>query len=155
MRRRRHGDLRLPVTASSGDAPPPAVTLYYGWILVVALGITTIISYGTSYYLFGVLLLHGTSLGWLVTYIIVYGGAFGAISPLRAAVMADHFGRRAYGAITAIQGVPVALAAGAGPLLAGVLYDHLGGYTVPFWLCAGAFLLAGLAVALTPRPAMS
>ena len=99
-----------------------------------------------------VLLLHGASVGWLIAYIIVYGGAFGAISPLRAAVMADHFGRRAYGSITALQGVPVALAAGAGPLLAGVLYDHLGGYTLPFGLCAGAFLLAGLAVALTPRP---
>jgi len=101
-----------------------------------------------------VLLLHGASVGWLIAYIIVYGGAFGAISPLRAAVMANHFGRRAYGSITALQGVPVALAAGVGPLLAGVLYDHLGGYTLPFELCAGAFLLAGLAVALTPRPSV-
>ena len=29
--------------------------LYYGWILMVVLGITTIISYGTTQYLFGVL----------------------------------------------------------------------------------------------------
>ena len=29
--------------------------LYYGWVLVAALGITTIISYGTTEYLFGVL----------------------------------------------------------------------------------------------------
>ncbi|HVA92340.1 MAG TPA: MFS transporter, partial [Chloroflexota bacterium] len=102
-----------------------------------------------------VLLLHGTSLGWLVAYVIVYGGAFGAISPLRAAEMADHFGCRAYGSITALQGVPVALAAGAGPLLAGALFDHLGGYTLPFGLCAGAFLLAGLAVELTSRPSVA
>ena len=100
-----------------------------------------------------VFLLHGASGGWLIAHVVVYGGAFGAISPLRAAVMANHFGRRAYGSITALQGVPVALAAGAGPLLAGALYDHLGGYTVPFGLCAGALLLAGLAVALTPAQA--
>jgi MFS family permease len=99
-----------------------------------------------------IFLLHGASVGWLIAFIVFYGGAFGAISPLRAAVMASHFGRRAYGSITALQGVPVAFAAGAGPLVAGALYDHLGGYTVPFGLCVGADLLAGLAVALTPRP---
>src|SRR5947209_18029313 len=33
----------------------PGKALYYGWILMYALGITTIISYGTTQYLFGVL----------------------------------------------------------------------------------------------------
>ena len=99
------------------------------------------------------LLLNGVSLGWLVAYVIVYGAAFGALSPLRAAVMAEHFGRRAYGAITAAQGVPVALCAGLGPVAAGWLYDRLGSYAPAFWLSIGAFLLAGLGVALAPRPA--
>jgi MFS family permease len=83
--------------------------------------------------------------------VVVYGGAFGAVLPLRAAVIADHFGRRAYGSITALQGVPGAISAGIGPLGAGWLYDRLHGYTLPFALSAGAFLLAGLSIALTPR----
>ncbi|HUY76976.1 MAG TPA: MFS transporter [Ktedonobacterales bacterium] len=87
--------------------------------------------------------------GWLVAYIVVYGGAYGAASPLRAGVMADQVGRRAYGAITAIQGVPVALAAGAGPWVAGWLYDRLGGYDLAFAICAGAFSLAALSIGLT------
>src|SRR5258708_25528616 len=33
----------------------PQRTPYYGWVLMVVLGITTIISYGTTQYLFGVL----------------------------------------------------------------------------------------------------
>src|SRR6266566_7308807 len=66
-----------------------------------------------------VLVLASTSLGWLILYVLVYGSAYGAFSPLRASVMADHFGRRAYGAITAVQGIPVALCAGLGPLAAG------------------------------------
>lgn len=66
--------------------------------------------------------------------------------------MAAQVGRRAYGSIIALQGVPVAVAAGAGPVVAGVLYDHLGGYTVSFSLCAGAFLLAAALFALPPRP---
>jgi membrane associated rhomboid family serine protease len=67
--------------------------------------------------------------------------------------MADHFGRRAYGSILAIQGVPVALAAGTGPVIAGWLYDRLGSYVLSFGLCAAAFGLAGLAVVLAPRAA--
>jgi len=99
-----------------------------------------------------VLLILAPSLGWLVVYVIVYGAAYGAISPLRASVMADHIGRRAYGSILAVQGIPVALCSALGPLAAGWLYDALHSYTVAFWLCVGIFLLAAFGVALTPRP---
>jgi MFS family permease len=92
------------------------------------------------------------SLLWLVLYVIIYGTAYGAFSPLRASVMADHFGRRAYGAITAAQGVPVALCGGLGPLAAGWLYDRLGSYEVAFWLCVGAFGLAAVGMFFTPQP---
>jgi len=67
--------------------------------------------------------------------------------------MADHFGRRAYGAITAVQGIPLAVCAGLGPLAAGWLYDMLHHYELAFWLCAGIFLLAASGLALAPRPA--
>ena len=66
--------------------------------------------------------------------------------------MADHVGRRAYGAITAMQGIPVAVCAGLGPLAAGWLYDGLPHYEVAFWMCVGAFLLAASGIALAPRP---
>ncbi len=83
---------------------------------------------------------------------MIYGAAYGAFSPLRASVMADHFGRRAYGSITAVQGIPVAVCAGLGPLAAGWLYDELHHYEVAFWLCAGAFLLAAIGIAITSQP---
>ena len=102
-----------------------------------------------------VLVLAGSSLGWLLLYVLIYGSAYGAFSPLRASVMADHFGRRAYGAITAVQGIPVALCAGLGPLAAGWLYDVLHRYDPAFWLCAGAFLMAVIGIAFAPRPAVS
>jgi len=99
-----------------------------------------------------VLVLAASSLAWLILYVLIYGSAYGAYSPLRASVMADHFGRRAYGAITAVQGIPVALCAGLGPLAAGWLYDVLHHYDLAFWLCAGTFLLAAAGLALAPRP---
>ena len=90
---------------------------------------------------------------YLVAFIAVYGTAFGAVSPLRASVLADHFGRLSYGAITSVQGVPAGIFAGLGPFLAGLLYDLLGGYSLAFLLTAAAFLAASLAVFATPRPA--
>ncbi|HEU5229542.1 MAG TPA: MFS transporter [Ktedonobacteraceae bacterium] len=92
------------------------------------------------------------SLLWVLLYVILYGTAYGAFSPLRASVMADHFGRRAYGSITAIQGVPIALCGGLGPIAAGWLYDTLHHYELAFWLCVVAFLLATLGILLTARP---
>ncbi len=97
-----------------------------------------------------VLLLLASSAAWLVAYVVVYGTAFGAVSPLRASLMAQHFGRLAYGAITAVQGMPVAVAAAIGPVVAGWLYDLLGNYQLALWLTALAFLLAALGVAVTP-----
>jgi MFS family permease len=99
-----------------------------------------------------VVLVLSSSLLWLILYVIIYGTAYGAFSPLRASVMAEHVGRRAYGSITAVQGVPVALCAALGPVAAGWLYDSLHHYEVAFWLCAGAFLLAALGLILTAQP---
>jgi MFS family permease len=93
-----------------------------------------------------------SSLLWLILYVLIYGTAYGAFSPLRASVMADHFGRRAYGSITAMQGVPVALCAALGPVAAGWLYDRLHHYELAFWICAGAFLLAALGLGLSAQP---
>jgi MFS family permease len=88
----------------------------------------------------------------LYAYVAIYGIAFGARSPLRASVMADHYGRRDYGAITAVQGVVVAVPAALGPLAAGWLFDRLGSYSVAFWLTAALILAAAAIIFLTPRP---
>ncbi|TAK24165.1 MAG: MFS transporter [Chloroflexota bacterium] len=93
-----------------------------------------------------------TDIRWLYAYAVLFGVAYGTRSPLRASVMAGFFGRRAYGAITAVQGLPVALAAGLGPLGAGALFDALGGYDLAFWLTATAFAIAGAITLVTPRP---
>ncbi len=98
------------------------------------------------------LLALAASPGLVWAYVAVYGAAFGAVSPLRASSMADQFGRHAYGTITAVSGVPVAVAASVGPIAAGVLYDRLGGYGPALAMTGTAFLLSALAVAITPRP---
>jgi predicted MFS family arabinose efflux permease len=88
---------------------------------------------------------------WLWAYVLVYGGSFGALSALRAAALSDHFGRRAYGLITALHGAPVALTSALGPLLAGLAFDRLHSYVLVLWACAGIFLAAAMVISLTPR----
>ncbi len=98
-----------------------------------------------------IILVMAGSVPLLATYVAVYGFAFGALNPLRASVMADHFGRRAFGSITAMQGMATWLGAGLGPLGAGWLYDRSGNYVLALWLATAALAVSALAVALTPR----
>jgi MFS family permease len=100
----------------------------------------------------GVVLLGSGSPLLVWGYVAIYGAAFGAISPLRASTMADQFGRRAYGAITAVSGIPAAVGAAVGPIAAGAVYDRLGSYGPALALTAVSFLLSAFALALTPRP---
>ena len=94
-------------------------------------------------------LLFGTPAA-VIAWVVIYGTTFGTISPLRASTNAEHFGRQAYGAITAAQGIPAAIFAGGGAFLAGVLFDQLGGYGLAFGIVGACFVAAAIFVILTP-----
>jgi MFS family permease len=117
-----------------------------------------------SIILSGVLVLMGASLFVLIwaaslatvyVYVLLFGMGFGALQPLRAAIMVEHFGRISYGSIMGTQGAVIAVAAALGPLLAGVIRDVRGDYDVAFVLLAALYFLAAglmLAMVLAPRP---
>ena len=90
------------------------------------------------------------SLPGVIVYVCTFGAAYGATFPLRGAIMARRFGRRAYGAILAAQGVPVGIASALGPLVAGRLIDALG-YGAAFESCVIALLAAAMVVAIPAR----
>jgi MFS family permease len=120
------------------SARVPPQTVLAGTLLVQAAGT--------------LMLILAPSAPWLLVYVVLYGAAFGVLSPLRAQIMADHFGKRAYGAITGIQGIPLALCQAAGPLIAGWLFDRLHHYDLAFWFCVGGFVLAALLIGTLPHP---
>lgn len=99
-----------------------------------------------------VLLALANSTGWLIAYLVVYGSAFGTAGGLTASVRAAHFGRRAFGAISAIQGYPGLGGAALGPVLAGWLYDHSGTYQLSLAVVAALYVVSAAAMLLTPRP---
>ncbi len=101
----------------------------------------------------GVLLLLAGSASpvWLVAFATVYGLTRGAQSFVTSLAWADYFGRRAQGAIRGIASPFRHLAAAAGPVVGGVLYDATGNYRLAFAIFAASFA-AGALVALVARP---
>ncbi|MGH7660620.1 MAG: MFS transporter [Vulcanimicrobiaceae bacterium] len=97
----------------------------------------------------GVAILLGARDAWgAVGYVLVFGGAYGAIAPLRGAIMAENFGRRAYGSIISAQGIPIAVLSAMGPAVGGRIVDVIG-YGASFKLCI-ATLIAG-ALLMLPK----
>ncbi|MFZ0214625.1 MAG: MFS transporter [Candidatus Dormiibacterota bacterium] len=91
--------------------------------------------------------------GAALAYAVLYGVGYGAVTPLRGTVMALHFGRRSYGAITALQNLAVVGGSAAGPLAIGQLYDLQRTYRPAFVLLAAVLGFGVVATALAPMPA--
>jgi MFS family permease len=98
------------------------------------------------------ILAFASSLPALVAYVLVFGAAFGASSPLIASVRAQHFGRRAFARIGAVQGVPALVGAAASPLVGGLVYDTQHSYVPILLTVAALYVLSAGLMALTPRP---
>ncbi len=86
----------------------------------------------------------------VLAYVCTFGAAYGATFPLRGALMAQRFGRRAYGSILAVQGVPVGIGSALGPLVAGRLIDGPG-FGAAFSCCIAALLAAAVVMAVPVR----
>jgi MFS family permease len=88
----------------------------------------------------------GTNTATVWLFVIVYGAGRGMSTLLRATLVGDLFGARHYGSIAGALALPSTVALAAAPVLAGVLYEQLGGYRPVLWLlvvaAAGAVLAA-------------
>lgn len=88
------------------------------------------------------LLLLGADEWWRVyLYIGLFGTFFGAVLPMRAAAMSQHFSGPLYGRLMGLQAAVLALAIAGGPFMAGLQRDATGSYTVP-WIVAAAMFAA-------------
>lgn len=83
-------------------------------------------------------------------YIALFGLAFGAALPMRAAVMSQHFSGALYGRLMGLQATMLALATAGGPFVAGLLRDATGSYAVS-WLAAAAMFVAAMPMILVVR----
>lgn len=112
----------------------------------------------------GVLVLLGVSGSagvWL--FVVLFGAGFGAITPARAALLAEAYGPAYYGSIGGVLALVLALARALAPVGASGLQATTGGYAPMLWTLALLSGLATLAVlrlggarptTLQPYPAM-
>ena len=123
---------RLVFTPLGDRMPRATVTAWIFGLQVLSLG--------------ALLVSHSTIAVW--AFVALFGAGFGAITPARAALVADRFGHASYGRISGVLALLMAFARAAAPVGASLLYDAsrtvgvLGGYDAVLaalaLLCVGA-----------------
>ena len=83
----------------------------------------------------------------LVTYVICFGIGFGVLTPIRAALVADVYGVRNYGAINGAMSLSGSLTRAAAPVIAGAVIGAWG-YEPVLWSCMLASLCGLIALRL-------
>lgn len=87
----------------------------------------------------------------VVIFVIVFGAGFGAITPARAALIAEGYGPAHYGSINGVIAFSITLARSIAPVGAGLMFGWFGGYTTVLWALVVVSAIAALA-ALQARP---
>ena len=87
----------------------------------------------------------------VVLFIVLFGASTGALTLTRATLVADFFGRRAYGEISGTISLFTTLSRASAPVGAGIAYGLAGGYVPVFGMLAATAVLATVAVAMAER----
>lgn len=97
---------------------------------------------------FAVLLFTASTAG-VIAFVIVFGAGFGAVTPMKASLLAEFYGPAHFGSINGFLGFFVTGARAVAPVAVGVAYDALGTYRPMWWTllalsaaAAGAVLIA-------------
>ncbi len=89
----------------------------------------------------------------VLTFVFIFGAGFGAITPTRAALVAEYFGRMEYGAISGMMRLGIIVAGSLAPVIAGSIYDATGTLEIVLWVLAGTSVLSVVSVLLGTRAA--
>jgi MFS family permease len=100
-------------------------------------------------------LLQFAASGWsLFLFAAIYGPAHGGFFTITSPSVAEFFGTRAHGTLFGLIVSFGTFGATLGPLVAGGLFDHSGGYEVAFALLLGTSLIGLLVACTLPRAAV-
>lgn len=99
----------------------------------------------------GLLLLLAVPSTWgVLGFALLFGAGAGALTPARAALVADFYGTAQYGSISGSMALVTTLARALAPIGSGALYTTAGSYT-PLWWTLVICMLGGLAALLLAR----
>lgn len=91
-------------------------------------------------------LLLSRSAAGVLAFVALFGAGFGAITPARAALVAELYGARGYGSIGGVLAFFITGARALAPVAAGLLYSAFGRYEPAFWLLVALALAATAAI---------
>ena len=97
-----------------------------------------------------VVLILSTGETGVIVFVLLFGMG-GAVTPARAALLADFYGPAEYGAISGVMAFLLTLARAIAPLGASLLHDAAGGYDPVFWTLAVFCALAAVFVLIAGR----
>jgi len=101
----------------------------------------------------GVLIFAAVHSPWqAVVFLVVFAPGFGGAISVLPALQAEYFGLRAFGTIQGLMWGMSTLAAFAGPIFAGAVYDMMDTYRPAFLIMGLAALAAAPAVLMTRKP---
>jgi cyanate permease len=89
-----------------------------------------------------VILHFGATLAGVMAFVVLFGASKGAITPVRAAVVADEFGARNYASISGILLFPSTITRALAPVVVGIMFDQSGNYDLAMWLMVGLSVIA-------------
>jgi MFS family permease len=87
------------------------------------------------------------------SFVGLFGAGFGAITPARAALIAEFYGPASYGSINGVLGFFLISAGALAPLGAAWGHDLAGGYEPVLWTLVGTSALGAVAVLLAEQSA--
>ena len=86
-------------------------------------------------------------------YVVLFGAGFGAVTPMRAALVAEFYGAAHYGSISGVLAFVITAARALGPVSVGLAFDHFAGYAAPFWALTAVSVASAVAILLAERAA--
>lgn len=99
-----------------------------------------------------IVLAFATNLAMVIFFAVVHGLAWGMRGPLMQAMRADYFGRRAFAKVMGFSSMIVMIGMTSGPLVAGILADRLGNYTLGFTVLGIAAGLGSIFFIFATKP---
>ena len=92
------------------------------------------------------------SLPMAILVAVIFGAGRGGRAPLTTAIRGDYFGRRAFATITGISLAPMYLLVLAAPMLAAIMFDTRGSYTLAFLILGSLGCMSGVCFLLAKKP---
>ena len=83
---------------------------------------------------------------------VLYGAGFGGRIPLLTSIRGEYFGRKNFATIFGVSQVPMNIATMFAPIMAGILFDSLGNYFIPFLGLAILNFIGAIAILSASKP---